>query len=126
MQSLSYKVKSEVGQRTYVVGLRVIKLCNHLPSKKLTWIITDQLLRSSMSIGANIAEAQGSSSRLEFKKFYEIALKSGHETLYWLHMLLDAELVTEKNVSGLISEVEQITKMLGKSVLTLKSKKLQS
>ena len=123
MQSLSLKLKSEVGQRAYKLSLRVIKLCNFLPNKKAVWVITDQLLRSSMSIGANITEAQGSSSRLEFKKFYEIALKSAHETLYWLHILLDAELVTEKNIGELIGEVEQIIRMLAKSVITLKSKK---
>ena len=123
MQSSSYKVKSEVGQRAYKVGIRVVKLCNHLPNKKAVWVISDQVLRASMSIGANIAEAQGASSRLDFKKFYEIALKSAYETTYWLCMLKDTEFVTEKNVASLITEVEEITKMLAKSIITLKSKK---
>lgn len=122
MQSLGYKAKSEIGQRAYAVGLRVLKLCDFLPNKKAVWIISDQLMRSSMSIGANIAEAQGSSSRLDFKRFYEIALKSSHETLYWLHMLIDAKLVSEKNIQSLIVEVEEISRMLGKSIITLKSK----
>lgn len=122
MQSLKYKAKSEVGQRAYSISLRILKLCNFLPNKKAIWIISDQLLRSSMSIGANIAEAQGSSSRLDFKRFYEIALKSSHETLYWLHILIDAELASEKNIQSLIVEVEEISKMLGKSIITLKKK----
>ena len=123
MQKISYKAKSEVGQRAYVFGLRILKLCSFLPNKKAIWIISDQIMRSSMSIGANIAEAQGAGSRLDFKRYLEIALKSSHETLYWLHMLVDSGLATEKNVGLLIVEVQEIIRMLSKSVLTLKSNK---
>jgi len=74
-----------------------------------------------MSIGANIAEAQGASSRLDFKRFYEIALKSAYETTYWLHLLKDASFVSEKSIASLIVEIEDITKMLARSIITLKS-----
>lgn len=115
--------KSETGKRAYQVGLRVLRMCDSLPNKKAVWVISDQLLRSSMSIGANIAEAQGASSRLDFKRYYEIALKSAYETTYWLHILLDAGFVSSKKISALILEVEEITKMLSRSVVSLKSKK---
>jgi len=120
IQNISYKTKSKVGERAYIFGLRIIKLCNILPNKKVAWIISDQLMRSSMSIGANIAEAQGSSSRIEFKRFYEISLRSAHESLYWLHILFDAKLATKINVSLLIVEINEILKILTKAILSLK------
>ena len=44
--------------------------------------MTDQLLRSATSIGANVVEAKSASSKRDFIKFYEIALKSANETKY--------------------------------------------
>mgnify|MGYP003866386553 CR=1 FL=1 len=61
-----------------------------LPNKKVYWVISDQLLRAATSIGANIVEAKASSSKRDFIKFYEIALKSANETKYWLGLLRDA------------------------------------
>ena len=42
-----------------------------------------------MSVGANVVEAKNSSLKLEFKRYYEIALKSGNETKYWLCIFRD-------------------------------------
>lgn len=79
-------------------------LTDNLPSKRSAWVITDQLnqlIRSATSVGANLFEARASSSRLEFKKFYEIALKSANETKYWLCMLRDAKLSSETIINDL-------------------------
>jgi len=65
-------------------------------------------------------EARASSSRLEFKKFYEISLKSANETKYWFNLLKDAKFVSEKEVQNLIQETDEISKMLGSSVMKLK------
>ncbi len=117
-----FKIKSEIGNRAYQFSLRVIKLSNFLPNKRPSWILGDQVLRSAVSIGANIVEAQGSSSRLEYKKFYEISLKSCLETIYWLNLLADSKIVSKINVAGLITEAEELSKILGKSIITLKRK----
>jgi four helix bundle protein len=63
-----------------------------LKSKKwdsLSLVIVKQLMRSSVSFGANVTEAKNSSSRLEFKRYYEIALKSANESKYWICLLRD-------------------------------------
>jgi four helix bundle protein len=72
--------KVDLKIRCYKFSLEVINLTNSLPNKRSAWIIFEQLVRSATSIGANLIEAKASSSRLEFKKFYEIALKSANET----------------------------------------------
>ncbi len=85
-------------------------------------MIGNQLLRSATSIGANLIEGGASSSRLEFKKFQEIALKSGNETVYWLNLLIDSLLVSEDKVTALLDEAEQICRMIASGVIKLKSK----
>ena len=67
------KFKSDLNKRCYDVSLATISLTDSLPNKRSSWVITDQLIRSATSIGANLVEARVSSSRVEFKKFYEIA-----------------------------------------------------
>jgi len=94
-----------------------------LPSQKIYWVITDQLLRSSTSIGANIIEAKSSSSKKDFIKFYEIALKSANETKYWLGLLRDSTDVDKSKVNQLLKEIEEMSKMLGSSLLTFKNKR---
>lgn len=120
MQNLNSKFKSDLKQRTFDLSLEIIDLMNSLPQKRAGWVIGDQLLRSSTSIGANIVEAKASSSRLEFKKFYEIALKSANESIYWLRLLKESKMVTEVKIDKLIKETDEISRMLASSVMSLK------
>ena len=109
--------------RCYQFSLNVIALIDKLPNKRSAWVIGDQLIRSATSIGANIVEARASSSRLEFKKVYEISLKSANETKYWLGLLADSGIMKEVEITPLLSEVTELANMLGSGVLKLKQKK---
>ncbi len=115
-------LKSDLRYRTYNFSISVIRFIGDLPEKKVFWVISDQLLRSSTSIGANIVEAKASSSRKEFIRYYQIALKSAHETNYWLSLLNDATDINKDRVLVLIKELDEIIKMLTASILTLKNK----
>ena len=123
MQNYNSKAKSDLKERCYRFSLNVIHLTNDLPNKRSAWVITDQLIRSATSIGANLVEARASSSRLEFKKFYEISLKSANETIYWLSLLGDTGLVLGEKVNPLIVEVRELANMLAAGVLKLKGQK---
>ena len=65
-------------------------------------------------------ESKASSSRLEYKKYYEIALRSANETKYWLELLRDSKLVEENVVNKLLNEASEIASMLGAGVIKLK------
>ncbi len=69
-----------------------------------------------------MVEAKASSTRLEFKKYYEIALRSANETRYWLALLRDAKLVEANTLNGLMNETIEIANMLGAGVIKLKGK----
>lgn len=109
--------------RAYEFSLIIIKFVESFPEKRIYLIFLDQLLRSATSIGANIVEAQASSSKREFIKFYEIALKSATETEYWLCLLRDSKLVEKEKVDIILTEAVELAKMTGSAVLTLKGKK---
>ena len=106
--------------RCFEFSLGIISLTDDLPKKRSAWVISDQLIRSSCSIGANLTEAKASSSRLEFKKFNEIALKSANESIYWLELLRDSKLVSEHNITPLLKELDEIAKMIASGMLKLK------
>ena len=124
MQKYNSKYKSDLIDRSYRFGLLIINLTDNLPKKRSSWVISDQLIRSSTSIGANLVEAKTSSSRLEFKKFHEIALKSANESKYWLNLLADAGLSSRKEIDLLLNEVTEIANMIAAGVIKLKSKNL--
>ena len=94
-----------------------------LPNKRSAWVIENQLIRSATSVGANLAEGRAASSRVEFKKFHEIALKSANETKYWLSILGDLKLCDKEIIEKLLREVTEIANMLASGVIKLKSEK---
>lgn len=122
MQNFKEKLKTDLKQRACIFGLNVIKLCDTLPNKRAAWVIADQLIRCSCSIGANLVEARAASSRLEFKKFNEISLKSANESQYWLALMRDAGLANKETVNPLLQEAVELANMLAAGVKKLKGK----
>ena len=122
-QNHNSNVKSnDVKVRAYNFSLAIIRLVNSLPNRRAFWVIADQLLRAATSIGANMMEAKSSSSKRDFIRFYEIALKSANETKYWLYLLRDSYDDLMPICEKLLNEVTEISNMLGSSILTLKGK----
>ena len=85
--------------------------------------MSEQLLRSGTSIGANIVEAQAASSKRDFVRFYEISLKSANETKYWLGLMRDGFEIKDEEIGELLNEVQELSRILGASLLTLKGKR---
>lgn len=112
----------DIKQRTFEFSLKIIQFISKLPNQKIYWSLGDQLLRSGTSIGANVIEGQGSSSRKEFINYIRIAFKSAKETEYWLKLFKESKLSTTAEIHVLLQESIEITKILNSSILTLKSK----
>ena len=122
-QKLNKKPKIETKYRAFYLSLNIIRFLENLSYKQSTKIISDQLIRSVTSIGANMVEAKSSSSKREFLKFFEIALKSSQETKYWLAMLRELLPESKLIINDYLKEVEEISKVLSSSVLTMKGKR---
>ena len=116
------KYKSDIAERAFKFGIDTIKACDGLPNTKAASIITNQLIRSSTSVGANIVESKASNTRLEFKKFNEIALKSANETKYWIQMLVELRLINSQTSTILLQEITELSCMLASGIKKLKVK----
>ena len=123
MSNVKSDKSKNIRYRAYKFSLSMINLVKDFPKDKVYTIFTDQLLRAATSIGANLIEAKSSSSKRDFIRFYEITLKSCNETIYWLGLLRDGKLVSTSKINPLIKETDEIGKMIGSSLLTLKGRK---
>ena len=82
----------EIGERAFAFAVRVVKLCQTLDARPGTpRTLSNQLLRSATSVGANLQESKGGQSRADFLSKVSIALKEARETHYWLRLLVAAD-----------------------------------
>ena len=124
MKNDKQNFKVEFKRRIYRFILRLIKIAGNLEDKKIIdRILIDQIVRSVTSIGANYVEAQAASSKKDFINFVHHSLKSANETKFWLTILRDTEKLPKENMNELLSELNEISNILGASLLTLKGKR---
>ncbi|MCL5113949.1 MAG: four helix bundle protein [Patescibacteria group bacterium] len=115
--------KTELKYRAFYLSINIIRFLESLSYKQSTKIISDQLIRSITSVGANIVEAKASSSKKEFLNYFQISLKSANEAKYWLAMLKELLPEETEKILKFTKEIEEISKIIGSSVLTMKGKK---
>lgn len=112
----------DIRERTFKFGLRIITLCRELPKDDTNRIMAKQILRSGTSIGANLEEALGAHTRKEFTNCTNIAKKEARETIYWLKLISESNNnLIRHRMANLISEAEEIMKILTISVKKLKN-----
>ncbi len=100
-------------EKTFELGLRVIKLFNHLREHKVERDLCLQLLRSGTSIGANVEEAIGGSSRKDFIHKMGIAYREARETKYWVRLFKESRLLENKLADSFIEDCDEVLKILG-------------
>jgi len=124
MQNNNAKLKTDLKTRAYWHALDVMRFIDTLDKKDFSvQIISKQLLRSITSIGANIIEAQAGSTKKDFTNFFSYALKSANESKFWIGLLRDSEKGDKDKLAKLLQETNELSNMLGSSILTLRGKK---
>ena len=81
---------SPLQEKSKAFALEIIKICNEIKQKKRESILTNQLVRSGTSIGANIREAFYAHGRADFIAKLQIALKECSESEYWVELLIES------------------------------------
>lgn len=84
--------------------------------------ISNQLMRSATSAGANYEEACGAESKADFIHKMQLVLKELRESLYWLRLIRISDLVTHEYLDSLLNESEELVKIIAKSIVTAKGK----
>ena len=101
-------------------ALEVIRLCNEVKVNKKESILTNQLVRSGTSVGANIREAFYAQSKADFIAKLHIALKECAESEYWIELLLEGG-YTENEI--VLEHCVEVKKILIASINTAKNNK---
>jgi four helix bundle protein len=107
--------------KSYQFALEIVKTCRLLVDAKKERIISQQLIRSGTSIGANIEEAIGGQSKRDFQSKLRIAYKEARETHYWLRLLRDVGDIDIGQSKKLITDCEELLKILSSILKTLQS-----
>ncbi len=116
---------SIVQEKSIAFAKRIIKLYRYLTPKNIR-VISEQILKSGTSIGANIAEAECAYSRKDFLAKMYISFKECVETLYWLELLYSENYIAENEYISLKNDCEELRKILSSiTKTTSKTKKEQ-
>ena len=108
--------ESIVQRKSFQFSLKIISLYKKLQLEK-EFIISNQILRSGTSIGANIEEALAGQSKKDFTAKMSISSKEARETKYWLRLLKQSEL-TSIDVNSLILDNDELIRILTSIVKT--------
>ncbi len=109
--------------RTKSVALRIIRLFQALPKNTEAQTIGTQILRSGTSVAANYREACRARSNAELISKLSIVEQELDETLLWLELLGESNILPERRLSDLYCECEELLKMTVTAIKTTKSKK---
>lgn len=115
------KDKFDLEERTAKFGEMVIELCKKLPQDVISRPIINQLVRSSTSIGANYVEANGASSKKDFRNKIFICRKESQESKYWLRMLLKLSGGEKREIENLQNEAHELILIFAKITRSLDS-----
>lgn len=105
--------RNDLPKRTFEFAKRIVKLSQLLEGTPgVNRTLSNQLLRSGTSIGANVEEGQGSQSTADFVSKYSIACKEARETHYWLRLLVATDIIPASRLEELIDEANQLIAIL--------------
>lgn len=107
--------------KTFEFAIKIVNLYKFLKVEKNEFVLSKQILKSGTSIGANIEEAIGGQSKADFLSKLSIAYKEARETVYWLKLLFATDFISKDDFENLITEAEEICKIIGKIQITIKS-----
>jgi four helix bundle protein len=116
--------KEELKGRTRQFALRVIRLVEALPRTRTAQVVGNQLLRSATSVAANYRAVCRARSQADFVHKMGIVEEEADESLLWLELVVEANLMPAARVEDLIREADELTAIFVASRKTAKGKRL--
>jgi len=102
----------DLEERTLRFGKDVIVFCKTLPSNAINRRLSDQLIRSGTSVGANYREANETETKKDFIFRIRICRKEAKETAYWLQLLSEANAGFAVKIEPLLKETQELIRIL--------------
>lgn len=111
----------DLEERTAKFGEEILCFCKEVPQNTITTVLVKQLVRSGTSVGANYCEANGASSKKDFRNKIHICKKEAQETKHWLRMVSKASPENVSRAKILWKECQELTLIFGKILSSLKN-----
>lgn len=113
----------EMKKRTKSFAIRIIRLVETLPKRKTADVISRQLLRSATSVAANYRAACRARSTAEFIAKLGIVEEEADESIFWMELLVDTEIMEKKKLDNLINEGNELLSIVVSSIKTTRKNK---
>ncbi|MBI4358559.1 MAG: four helix bundle protein [Candidatus Omnitrophica bacterium] len=117
---------NKLQQKTKRFALEIIKFVDELPKLKKADVIGGQLLRSGTSVGANYRAACRAKSQADFIYKMGIVEEEADESLYWLELLVEGEIMNIREVKDLMEQANEILAMTVSSIRTARESRIDS
>jgi four helix bundle protein len=114
--------RKDLSDRLLDFAVNVVALAPRLQRSATGRFMVGQLVRSASSAGANFQEACGAESRADFAHKMQVVLKELRETEYWMKLVTRAKLLPADLLSKPLAEVDELIRIVVKSVVTAKSR----
>lgn len=110
----------DLKSRTKKFALEIIKLVSELPKNTAGFELGKQLIRSGTSVGANHRSSQRGRSRAEFISKLSIVQEEADESVFWLELILESNLLTLERVNPCLKEANELTSIFTTMVINAK------
>lgn len=113
----------DLQNRTKKFAIEIIKLAEFLPNKQIDWTITNQIVRSAMSVAANYRAVCRAKSDRDFISKMGTVIEESDETLFWLELIEESNIIkSDLKIDLLKREANELTAIFVSSVKTIKKR----
>ena len=110
-------------ERTKQFAIRIVAVTQSLPRSREGDVVGKQLLRSGTAVAANYRVVCRARSKAEFRSKMSIVVEEADETVFWLELLGDTEMVATGKLALLLKEANELLAICAASVRTAKQAK---
>ena len=110
-----------VREKSKAFAIRTIRFVRYLQTEKKDFVLSNQILRSGTSIGANVRESKNAQSSADFINKLSIALKEADETSYWLELLFESDTIDKTMFNSLYDDTKELIALLTSIIKTTKN-----
>jgi four helix bundle protein len=119
-QAQMVQTNKDIRQRSFEFALSTVKQCKRIKEKHKEFILTDQLVQSSTSVGSNMREARNAESKADFIHKLSICQKECDESIYWIELLIALFDEEKKFLEHIHDEANQLLRII--KTINLKTK----
>jgi four helix bundle protein len=108
-------------EKSFAFALRIVKLSEYLNNEKHEFVLSKKILDSGANVGMLIEEGRQGENRADFVQKFSVANKEAFKTNFLLRLLQNTGYISESQARSLLSDCEELQKLLITSLKTARS-----